>query len=94
MKILFIIVIKNGDEFLATVKMFYNKQSVFMLKGFPGDSVVKRIHLANVGDTEDLGSTRVWKILREGNGNPLQHSCLRNHMASQDRGVWQAIGYN
>ena len=24
----------------------------------------------------------------EGNGNPLQHSCLGNHM---DRGAWQAI---
>ena len=23
----------------------------------------------------------------EGNGNPLQHSCLENHM---DRGAWQA----
>ena len=26
-------------------------------------------------------------ILREGNGNPLQYSCLENPM---DRGVWQA----
>jgi len=24
----------------------------------------------------------------EGNGNPLQYSCLENHM---DRGVWQAM---
>ena len=29
-----------------------------------------------------------WESLREGNGNPLQHSCLGNSM---DRGAWWAI---
>ena len=29
----------------------------------------------------------VWKIPGEGNGNPLQYSCLKN---SVDRGTWQA----
>ena len=29
-----------------------------------------------------------WDSLREGNGNPLQHSCLGNSM---DRGAWWAI---
>ena len=33
---------KNGDEFLATVKMFSNKQSIFIVKGFPGGSVLKK----------------------------------------------------
>ena len=27
-------------------------------------------------------------VLREGNGNPLQYSCLEN---SVDRGAWQAM---
>lgn len=65
---------KNGDEFLATVKMFYNKLNLYLCKGFPGDSVV-RIHLAmerhrRLGSIP--GSGRSWG---EGNGNPLQHSC-------------------
>ena len=37
----------------------------------------------NTGDTRD----DPWVgILEVGNGNPLQHSCLKNSM---DRGVWQ-----
>ena len=44
--------------------------------------------LANAGDAGDgiliPGSGR---FLREGNGNPLQCSCLDN---SKDRGAWQA----
>ena len=85
---------KNGDEFLATVKMFSNKQSIFIVKGFPGGSVLKNPP-SNVGDTEDLGSIPgSGRSLKEGNGNPLQYSCLINHMASQERGAWQARGYN
>ena len=41
---------------------------------------------ANAGDVGSFpGSER---SLGEGNGNPLQYSCLRNPM---DRGAWQAI---
>ena len=48
--------------------------------GFPGDSVVKNLP-ANAGDVGlILGSGR---SPGEGNGNPLQYSCLRNPM---DRG--------
>ena len=37
---------------------------------------------------EDLGSTAgLGKYTGEGNGNPLQYSCLGNPM---DRGAWQA----
>ena len=50
----------------------------------PGGSVVKTL-LANAGATEDvgliLGSRR---SLGEGNGNPLQYSCLGDPM---DRGA-------
>ena len=42
--------------------------------------------IGNSGDTGSiLGSGR---SLGEGNGNPLQYSCLENSM---DRGPWQAI---
>ena len=52
--------------------------------GFPGGSVVKNPP-ANAGDTGSIpGSER---SPGEGNGNPLQYSCLENTM---DRGAWQA----
>ena len=44
---------------------------------------------AKAGDTGDVGSVPgVGRSPGEGNGNPLQYSCLDNRM---DRGVWQAI---
>ena len=52
--------------------------------GFQDDSGVKN-PLANTGDMGSiLGSGR---SSREGNGNPLQNSCLEDPM---DRGAWQA----
>ena len=39
-------------------------------------------------NAEDLGSIPgLGRSLGEGNGNPLQYSCLENHM---DRGAWWA----
>ena len=56
-------------------------------EGFPGGSVVKNL-FANVEDTGDAGSIPGWRrSLGEGNGNPLQDSCLENFT---DRGAWQA----
>ena len=40
---------------------------------------------SNAGDIRDLGSI---PGSGEGNGNPLQYSCLEN---PTDRGAWQAI---
>ena len=52
--------------------------------GFPGGSMVKNLP-ANSGDVVSIpGSGR---SPGEGNGNPLQYSCLGNSM---DTGVWQA----
>ena len=52
--------------------------------GFPGASMIKNLP-ANTGDLSFFpGSGR---SLGEGNGNPLQYSCLVNPM---DREVWQA----
>ena len=56
--------------------------------GFPGDSVVKNPP-ANAGDTGASGSIPgLGRSPGEGNGNPLQCSCLGYPM---DRGAWQAI---
>ena len=42
----------------------------------------------NAGDTRDAGSIPgLGRSSGEGNGNPLQYSCLENSM---DRGAWQA----
>ena len=45
--------------------------------GFPGSSVVKNPP-ANVGDVGSI--SKLGKSPGEGNGNPLQYSCLGNPM--------------
>ena len=47
--------------------------------------VVKNLP-ANAGDIRDMGLTSGWgRAPEEGNGDPLQYSCLENPM---DRGAW------
>ena len=57
-------------------------------KNFPGISDGKK-SACNAGDLDDdLGLTPgLGRSLGEGNGNPLQYSCLENPMAG---GTWQA----
>ena len=58
-----------------------------LIWGFPGGSVVKNLP-ASAGDLGSIpGSGR---SPGEGNGNPLQHSCLGN---PTDRGAWLATVY-
>ena len=55
--------------------------------GFPNGSVVKNLPV-NAGVTGDTGLIPgSGRSLGEGNGNPLQYSCLGNFM---DRGAWRA----
>ena len=55
------------------------------IKGFSGGTVVKN-SLANVGDTGDMGQIpRLGRSPGEGNGNPIQYSCMGNPM---DREAW------
>ena len=51
---------------------------------FPGgsDGKVSAYHVGDLSSIPGLGRSSV-----EGNGNPLQHSCLENPM---DRGAWRA----
>ena len=64
-----------------------NGVKYYQLSFFPGGSVVKN-PLANSEDARDMGSVSESKRFpREGNGNPLQYSCLGNPM---DRRAWQA----
>ena len=51
--------------------------------GFPGGSVVKNL-LVNTEDTDSIPA--LGRPSGEGNGNPLQYSCLGNPM---DRGAWK-----
>ena len=54
-------------------------------KGFSIGSTGKE-SACNTGDTRDAGSIPgLRRSTREGNGNPLQHSCLGNPM---ERGAW------
>ena len=54
-------------------------------KKFPGGSVVKNL-LANAGDLGLIPGRQ--RSPGEGNGNPLQYSCLENPL---DKGAWTAI---
>ena len=55
--------------------------------GFPGGSVVKNLpaNAGNTGSVPGLG-----RSTREGNGNPLQDSCMENPM---DREAWWATAH-
>ena len=73
-------------EHMAT-PLFQAKNYYFINKIFPGDSEVK----ASACNEGDLGSVPgSGRSLGEGNGNPLQYSCLENLM---DGGAWWGTDY-
>ena len=55
--------------------------------GFPGGLAVKNLP-DNAGDAGLI--RRSGRSPGEGNGNPLQYTCLENSM---DRGAWQAVAH-
>ena len=70
---------------MMKVRMKGNKHT--QIKDFPGGTMVMNL-LANAGDTRDAGLIPgLGRSPGEGNGNPLQYSCLENPM---DRGAWRA----
>ena len=59
----------------------------YQILGFPGGSVVKNPP-AIAEDARDMGLIHgLGRSPGEGNGNPLQYSCLEN---PKDRGIWWA----
>ena len=55
-------------------------ESIYIVVGFPGGSVVKNLP-ANTGDTRDAGSIPgLGRSPGVGNGNSLQYSSLENSM--------------
>ena len=62
--------------------IFKHLSNYFM--GFPYSSHVKE-SAYNAGDPGSI--LGLGRFHREGNGNPLQYSCLQNPM---DKGAWQA----
>ena len=72
-----------GGIFFHSLKDTYE-----LFRGFLGGIVVKYLP-ANAGDARDMGSIPgSGRSTGERNGNPVQYSCLANHM---DRGAWWAI---
>ena len=58
-----------------------------LLVGLLQVALVVKNSLANAGDAGDVGSIHgLGRFPGEGNGNPLQYSCLGNPM---DRGAWK-----
>ena len=75
----------NNTRSRGTIPLYLNLHNldsslVTLNTGFPGDSVVKDPPAGDVGSIP--GSER---SPAEGNGNPLQYSCLKNRT---NRGAW------
>jgi len=66
------------------VKYLSYEKSSMDFRGFPGGSEVKA-SASNVGDLDSIPG--LGRSPGEGNGNPLQYSCLEN---PKDGGVWWA----
>ena len=64
--------------------LFILNASYYLSLGFSGGSVIKNSS-ANAGDAGSIPG--LGRFPEEGNGNPLQYSCLGIPM---DRGAWQA----
>ena len=64
-----------------------DNQLLYPSLDFPGDAVVQNPH-ANAGDARNVGLIPgLGRSPGEGNGNPLQYSCLENPV---DKGAWWA----
>ena len=72
----------SNKDFLAATANF---RETLLYRGFSGGSDCKE----SAGNAGDLGSiSALGRYPREGNGYPLQYSCLENSM---DRGAWWTI---
>ena len=72
---------------LGNLNLLYIKYITNKDLDFPGGTVLKNPP-TNTEDERDMSSIPgLQRSPGEGNGNPLQYSCLKNSM---DRGTWQA----
>ena len=71
-----------------TSEVLGDDSSSSSLAGFPGGSDGKE-SAYNVGDSGSIPESK--RFPGEGNGNPLQYSCLENSM---DREVWWATEWD
>ena len=78
-------VTKEIIEIAAIDTVIALKPTVINREGFPGGSVVNN-PTANAGDMGLIPGLLI-RLLGEGNGNPVQHSCLGKPM---NRGAWWA----
>ena len=69
------------DDFTTSVFL----TSYYLSTGFPGGLVVKNppANARDMGSIPGLG-----RSLGEGNGNPLQYSCLEKPMDKESCGLW------
>ena len=72
----------NGDIHVRSLREFKSNTAKDFLGGSGG-----KVSACNAGDP---GSIPGWGRSPEGNGNPLQYSCLENPM---EREAWQVIVY-
>ena len=72
----------NTNKVITELKTF--RSVSYRIEGFPGGSEVKA-SASNAGDRGSIPG--LGRSPGEGNGNPLQYSCLENPM---DREAWQA----
>ena len=78
---------KNISGYLLYLICTHILLNVFFNWGFPGSSMVANL-LANGGDAGDAGSVPgLEKSPEEGNGNPLQYSCLGSPMDREACGL-------
>ena len=77
-----------NDVTQHTHSMVYRRKEYIEICLFNHHSSVGKSFACNAGDPGSIPSLR--RSPGEGNGNPLQYSCLENPM---DRGAWQATVY-
>ena len=78
---------RTHKRLLYITKVFITKTVLIMTPDFPGGASGKDLP-ANAGELRDLGSIPgLGRSPGEGNGSPLQYSCLENPMTEEPGGL-------
>ena len=77
----------SSDNYLCSIQLHFSVPHFPYSKVTPDGSVVKNLP-DNAGDSRDMGSIPgSGRFPGEGNGNPLQHSCLENPWTEEPGGL-------